>query len=36
MSLLGLVASVIGVAAVCVAVLWLARRSPFSERFARS
>jgi hypothetical protein len=35
MSLLGLVASVIGVAAVCVAVLWVARRSPFSERFAR-
>jgi hypothetical protein len=28
-------ASVIGVAAVCVGLLWLARHSPFNERFAR-
>jgi Protein of unknown function (DUF4239) len=35
MSLVGMAASVIGVAAVCVAVLWVARRSPWNERFAR-
>ena len=35
MSLVGMGASVIGVAMVCVAVLWLARRSPWNERFAR-
>ena len=35
MSLVGMGASVIGVAAVCVAMLWVARRSPWSERFAR-
>ena len=35
MSLVGMGASVIGVAAVCVAVLWVARRSPWNERFAR-
>ena len=35
MSLVGMGASVIGVAVVCVAVLWVARRSPWNERFAR-
>ena len=35
MSLAWAAASVIGVAAVCVGLLWLARRSPFSERFAK-
>ena len=32
MSLVGMGASVIGVAVVCVAVLWVARRSPWNER----
>ena len=35
MSLVEMGAGVIGVAAVCVAVLWVARRSPWNERFAR-
>ena len=35
MSLAWAAASVIGVAAACVALLWLARRSPWNERFAR-
>jgi Protein of unknown function (DUF4239) len=35
MSLAWVAASVIGVAAACVAVLWVARRSPWNERFAR-
>ena len=35
MSLAWVAVSVIGVAAVCVGLLWLARRSPFNERFAR-
>jgi Protein of unknown function (DUF4239) len=35
MSLALVAASVIGVAAVCIALLWLARRSPWNERFAR-
>ena len=35
MSLAWVAVGVIGVAAVCVGLLWLARRSPFSERFAR-
>ena len=34
MSLVWMGVSVIGVAAVCVAMLWVARRSPWSERFA--
>ena len=35
MSLAWVAVSVIGVAALCVGLLWLARRSPFNERFAR-
>lgn len=35
MSLAWVAVSVIGVAAVCVGFLWLARHSPFNERFAR-
>ena len=35
MSLAWVAVSVIGVAAVCVGLLWLARRSPWNERFAR-
>ena len=35
MSLVGMGAAVIGVAVVCVGVLWVARRSPWNERFAR-
>jgi Protein of unknown function (DUF4239) len=35
MSLIGMGAGVLGVAAVSVGVLWVARRSPWNERFAR-